>query len=100
MKGEAMKGEAMKGEAMKVELGKEYIDPISGYKGVAVNRIEYLYGCVRISLQGKVNADGKRPDPEYFDEPQLLLMEPSTIPEGKKAGERPDPPDRSNPPER
>ena len=71
---------------MKVELGKEYTDPISGYKGVAVNRIEYLYGCVRIGLQGKVNADGKKPDPEYFDEPRLLLVEPEPlpIPEGKK----------------
>ena len=38
---------------MAVELGERYVDPITGFEGVATARHEYLYGCVRVTLEGK-----------------------------------------------
>jgi hypothetical protein len=40
-------------------LGQTLTDSISGYKGIAVARTEYLYSCPRIALQSKGLKDGK-----------------------------------------
>jgi hypothetical protein len=56
---------------MAVKLGSKVKDSITGYEGIAVQRIEYLYGCVRIGVEGKVGADGKVPGIEYFDEQRV-----------------------------
>jgi hypothetical protein len=52
-------------------LGCEYRDRVSGFKGIAVAKTEWLNGCARINLQPKVGKDGKVPDSYTFDEPQL-----------------------------
>lgn len=54
-----------------IKLGNQVEDSVSGFKGIAVQRIEYLNGCVRIGVQSKVDKDGKLPALEYFDEQQL-----------------------------
>jgi len=54
-----------------VKLGQEVIDPITGFRGIAVGRTDWLYGCARIGLQGKLNKDGTVPDVQWFDELQL-----------------------------
>ena len=57
---------------MRPKLGKEYVDPITGFKGMAVAKTEWLYGCTRVGLQGPVNKEGLVPDAQWFDELQLL----------------------------
>ena len=57
----------MEGEP--VELGRRYRDTISGFEGVATGRYEYLYGCVRISLERGKDGDLKS---EVFDEQRLV----------------------------
>ena len=37
-------------------------------------RSEYLNGCMRYAVQGKVDKDGKVPDSVYFDELQLEVI--------------------------
>lgn len=57
-----------------VVLGRKCIDSVSGFSGVAVSRHTYLNGCARISLQPGIDKDGKLPEVQTFDEPQLRLL--------------------------
>lgn len=59
----------------KIELGDEVRDLVTGFKGIAVGRTTWLYGCDRISVQPKgVNKEGKTYDNQGFDEPQLEIV--------------------------
>lgn len=57
-------------------LGEEYEDSITGFKGIATSRTTFLYGCVRIGLEGK-GTDGK-PDEMVFDEQRLTSKPAAT----------------------
>lgn len=57
----------------KVNLGDEVIDTVSGFKGVAVAITEWLTGCARVTVQPKVDKDGKLSASEAFDEPMLKV---------------------------
>lgn len=56
-----------------IKLGSKVKDKITGFTGVAVQRIDYLYGCTRYGVEAKVGKDGKAPF-EYFDEQRLQCM--------------------------
>lgn len=72
-----------------IELGDEVMDTVSGFKGVAVAITKWLNGCTRISVQPKVDKDGKLPESNCFDEPQLKVT---------KAVKRPEPDRRTGGP--
>jgi len=57
-----------------VNLGDEVKDTISGFKGIAISRHSYLQGCDRISIQPTIDKDGKLPEQQSFDEPQLEVI--------------------------
>ena len=57
-----------------ISLGQEARDRVTGFKGIAVARTEWLNGCARVTLQPKMGKDGKHPDAVTFDEPQLELI--------------------------
>ncbi len=67
-----------------VNLGDEVRDTVSGFSGVAVGEHKYLQGCTRITVQPKVTKDGKLPDTQTFDEPQLVVIKPKTVKQGKR----------------
>jgi hypothetical protein len=75
-----------------VKLGKRYRDTITGFLGTATSRTEYLYGCVRVVLEGH----GKEGTPEEwaFDEQRLVTEEEGRrpIPTATSGGSRPTPP--------
>ena len=56
-----------------IKLGYEVEDIVSGFKGIAIARTDWLYGCVRICIQPSA-VDGKLPDSVSFDEPQLKIL--------------------------
>ena len=72
-----------------IKLGDKIKDPITGFKGTAVARCTYLYGCVRISVQGRIDKDGNIPDWVHFDEPQLEGIEPKEAKKEADHGPRP-----------
>jgi len=77
---------------MAIKLGQKVRDPITGFKGIAVCRMDWLTGCTRIGVQAPVGQDGKVIPVEYFDEPQLEKVK------GKKpGGPRPSPQKLSGP---
>lgn len=59
-----------------IPLGAVAQDTISGFEGVVVCRSEWLYGCVRLTVQPREMHDGKPVDTQTFDEPQLINVTP------------------------
>lgn len=57
-----------------IKLGDLVVDKVTGFKGVAVAEHRYLQGCTRFTLQPHVGEDGKLPEDQCFDEPQLTLV--------------------------
>ncbi len=53
-----------------IRLGERYRDKLTGFVGTATARHEYLYGCVRVTLEGQ-SVDDKAPEELSFDEQRL-----------------------------
>ena len=75
-------------------LGKEVKCKVSGATGIVVSRHDYLNGCIRYSVQGKIKEDGKIPDEFHLDENQIEEIGPGVCLEKKNTGGPP----RCNPP--
>lgn len=58
-----------------IEVADEVQDRITGFKGIAIARTEWLNGCVRLTVQPQELKDGKPIDAQAFDEEQLALLE-------------------------
>ena len=54
-----------------VKMGDHVEDKVSGFKGIIVSEHNYLNGCTRCTVQPKVDKNGKLPECQTFDKPQL-----------------------------
>jgi hypothetical protein len=61
---------------MEIALGSKVKDKVTGYTGIATARHEFLNGCVRYSVQGPMEKDGKLPDEKWFDIGQIDIVGP------------------------
>lgn len=80
-------------------LGAEAKDKISGFEGIIVGRIEYLFGCAQYGISPKVTEAGKPPgDTIYFDEGRIevtgLGIKPEDVQSEKPGGVNRDAPRR------
>lgn len=57
-----------------IQLGNEVQDKVTGFKGFAVSRVEYLNGCIQYCVKPKAGNDGKMPEGEYIDNAQLEVV--------------------------
>ena len=82
-----------------IELGDLVRDVVTGFEGVVVARTEWMYGCVRLTLQAKALHDGKPVETCTFDEPGCALVERGTahVPWTRPAGGREGPTRREDP---
>lgn len=84
---------------MAIKLGSTVKDKITGYKGIAIGRTEWLNGCVRIGIQlQKVDKDGKPVEAQWFDEDQVIVLDQKYFEKQRQSGgpmadpsRRPDP---------
>ena len=60
---------------MRIPLGTVVRDKVTGFVGIAENRATFLYGCDRYCVQPQVDKDGKIPENQMVDEPQLVIVE-------------------------
>jgi len=71
-----------------IKLGNEVKDPITGFIGIAVAKTEWLWGCIRIGIESKLDKDGKIIEIQWFDEPRLEIIgfadKPKKAEENKK----------------
>ena len=83
----------------RIGLGQEVRDEVTGFKGIAVSRTEFLQGCCRIEVQPKTDKDGKLQELGTFDEPQLEVIGRGILPEVVKEKELGGPHKGNNPPQ-
>jgi hypothetical protein len=57
-----------------ITLGCKAKDMVSGFKGVVVARIEYLWGCTQYGLAPDVNKNGNILDTQYFDYKRIEVI--------------------------
>jgi hypothetical protein len=77
-----------------MRLGDVAVDRISGFKGVATCRLEYLNGCVRWQISPQELHDGKPVESHYFDDEQLEVVPDSArvaLVTRANGGDRPNP---------
>ena len=60
-------------------LGTVYEDGITGFKGTATGKVEYLSGCNQVLLVPRVGGDNKRIPGEWFDIQRLIVFEPEAV---------------------
>jgi len=60
---------------MDIIMGKTYRDIVSGFEGVCVGVIEWMYGCEQYSLQPRSESAFKREKPALFFAKQLELVD-------------------------
>lgn len=73
-----------------VHLGDRVKDPITGVNGIAVGRTEWLYGCVRVSVQPEgLTKDGKAFEQLGFDEPQLEVIKRGAVKRNEYPAQKP-----------
>lgn len=68
----------------KIKLGQKAIDKITGFEGIVVSHVEYLFGCDQYGLAPK-SVDGKGTETGYFDEGRIEVTGPGIAPEEVKA---------------
>jgi hypothetical protein len=71
-----------------VELGREYKDKITGFKGVAIGFVQYISGCNQGLLAPSVGEDGAMKDAQWIDEQRLTPVgdEVITLTNGETPG--------------
>ena len=55
----------------KLNYRQRVTDNVTGFKGTVVAISQWQQGCVRIGVQPEIGEDGKMPDVQWIDEPQL-----------------------------
>lgn len=92
-----------------IQLGDYVEDTVTGLKGYAICRLEYLNGCVRFSIQPKEIHEGKVAEQHYCDEQQVRVLRAlawqddtklqkradALYPQAATGGDRPSPPKMS-----
>ena len=54
-----------------IEMGRTYVDKITGFAGVATGYCQYITGCNQALLVPFVGEDGASRDGKWFDEQRL-----------------------------
>ena len=67
-----------------IKLGDKVRDKITGFTGIAVNRTEFLNGCIQIGVQGKIDKEGKMGDAMGIDIQSLELVNKPKIKQEKR----------------
>ena len=70
----------------KFNLGDEVKDVFTGYSGIISCRSQWIHNCNTYGVKSKELKDGKPMPCEWFDEPQLELIEEKKVKEKRDTG--------------
>jgi len=62
-----------------LELGCEYKDKITGFRGIATGYVEYISGCNQALLAPKIKEDGEFVKSHWLDEQRLHKIKSKKI---------------------
>ncbi len=57
----------------KYELGYKAKDKVTGFKGIIMARIEYIFGCNQYAIAPPISKDGSIKNWEWLDEGRLII---------------------------
>jgi hypothetical protein len=63
-----------------ITLGKKARDKVTGFTGIIIGRIEYLFGCNQYGLAPEV-VNGEIKDTNWFDEGRIEVIGNGILPE-------------------
>jgi len=78
-----------------IQLGQKARDKVTGFEGILVGRVQYLFGCNQYSISPPAK-DGKVNDSQWFDEGRVEVIGPGIAPEAVQV-EKPGGPNRDCP---
>jgi hypothetical protein len=67
-----------------IKLGLEGKDKVTGFQGIIIARVEFLFGCNQYGLAPKVTDNGEVKDTQYFDEGRIEIVGNGILPEEVK----------------
>lgn len=73
--------------SFKHELGLRAKDPISGFEGIIVSRVNYVFGCAHYGLASEKTEGGATIKTEYFDEARIEIIDNGVRPDGAQENE-------------
>ncbi len=62
------------------QLGQKAKDKITGFEGILIAKVTYLYGCDQYGVTPEAR-DGKTGDTQYFDEGRIEIIGKGVLPE-------------------
>ena len=65
-------------------LGKKAKDKVTGFEGIVISKITYLFGCAQYGIAPEVR-DGKIGDTNYFDDGRIEITGAGITPEEVQA---------------
>lgn len=68
------------------KLGDKVRDGITGFEGIIIAQTNWLNGCSTCGVKSQSLKDGLPTEIQWFDDPQLVLVEDHVIKKGKKNG--------------
>ena len=75
-----------------IKLGSIVKDRLTGIKGTAIARTEWLHGCVRITIQPEgVTKEKKAYDSHTADEQQIEVIKEADVPKARVGGPHDEP---------
>ncbi len=63
-----------------IQLGQKGRDKITGFEGIIISHVKYLFGCDQYGLTPQAT-DGKLGDTNYFDEGRIEVIGRGILPE-------------------
>jgi len=75
-----------KDSGFKFETGDSVKDSITGFYGLIIGRTQWLHNCNTYCVKSRELKDGKPMDAQWFDEPQLELIEEKVMEEKNDTG--------------
>ena len=70
-----------------IKLGQKAKDKVTGFAGILIGKIEYLFGCTQYGIAPEVK-DGKVNETNWFDEGRIEVLGRGILPE-EVQGEKP-----------
>lgn len=69
-----------------IKLGAKAKDKVTGFEGIVIGKINYLFGCNQYGLSPEAK-DGKVLDSAWFDEGRIEIIGPGIAPEAVRVDE-------------
>jgi len=62
-----------------LKLGDMVIDTITGFRGIATGRAQFINGCVQFAVTAPIDKDGKPIEAPWIDEQRLKVLAPDSF---------------------